>query len=86
MNIDKNGPIGLWLAEQAATDPMKLRLGMAMRCGFEIIVPDRVFPKFKFEPITEADLMGIAHSAYWYKRANISKLRKIIRNAKIHNG
>lgn len=64
-------------------DTLKIRIEMAMSPGFEIIVPDRFIPHMELEPITEEELKEMARKAYWYKRANISKLRSIIR--KCHN-
>lgn len=61
-------------------DPMKMRLEMAMSRGFEMIAPKFIMPQFTLEPFTDDELRQI----YVYKRANVSKLRNIIRNASIH--
>jgi hypothetical protein len=59
-------------------DPFQLRVEM-MNKGLQIIVPDFIMPKFELEPFTQDELREI----YGYKRkANISKLRSIIRKAK----
>lgn len=82
MNIDAHGPVGLWIAEHDMIDPLKARIEMIMNKGLQIIVPEFIMPKFELEPFTEDELREMANRAYWYKRANISKLRSIIRNAK----
>lgn len=79
MNIDAYSPVGLWIAEHSMIDPLQARLEMIMNKGLQIIVPDFMMPKFELEPFTEYELREI----YGYRRkANISKLRSIIRKAK----
>jgi hypothetical protein len=73
----------LIMADWAEIDPVQARFAMLFeRKGLNVVSPDFIMPKFEFEPITEADLIGMSHRAYWYKRANTSKLRSIIRKAK----
>lgn len=71
------------LATYEAINSKRVRLEMATHRGLEVIVPDRFIPHMELEPITEEELKEMARKAYWYKRANISKLRSIIR--KCHN-
>lgn len=82
--IDNSGPLGLWISEQALVDPMKLRLEMAMNRGFEIIVPDRFIPHMELEPLTEDELIKMANRAFWYKKANINRLRSVIKKYKLN--
>lgn len=82
MNIDPYSPVGLWITEHHMIDPLQARTEMIMSKGLQIIVPDFVMPKLNPEPFTEDELREMANRAYWYKRANTSKLRSIIRKVK----
>lgn len=82
MNIDAYSPVGLWVTEHKMIDPLQARFEMIMNKGLQIIVPDFIMPKFEWEPFTEDELKEMAHRSYWYKRANILKLRSIIRKTK----
>lgn len=68
-----------WCWVYEPIDPLKARIEMIMNKGLQIIVPDFIMPKFELEPFTQDELREI----YGYKRkANISKLRSIIRKDK----
>lgn len=62
--------------------PFPPSMQMLFGYGLEIITPDFIMPKFELEPFTEDELRGMAHRAYWYKRANTLKFRSIIRKHK----
>jgi hypothetical protein len=63
----------------AEIDPIQARFEMLFeKNGLNIVTPDFIMPKFELEPFTVEELREI----YWYKRANISKIRLIIRKAK----
>ena len=63
----------------ATVDPVQARFAMLFEGkGLNVVAPDFIMPKFEFETFTVEELRHI----YWYKRANISKLRSIIRKAK----
>lgn len=62
---------------QPAISPIDTRILM-LSAGLNVITPDFIMPQFNFEPFTLDELKDICG----YKRANISKLRSIIRNQK----
>lgn len=64
-------------------DPFTLRTeAFLAKHGLNIICPDIILPKFEYEPFTEKEIIAMAKIARWYKKANTSKLRSIIRKAK----
>lgn len=72
-----NDPYWLLDSWQPAISPIDARMLM-LGAGLNIITPDFIMPKFNLEPFTLDELKDI----FWHKRANISKLRSIIRKAK----
>jgi hypothetical protein len=67
----------------ATIDPMHARFAMLCeKNGLKIVSPNIIMPKFEVEPFTEDEIRQMAHRAFWYKKANIKKLRSIIRKAK----
>ena len=89
MSIDYLNPGSVWVGGEpqkgavlipwATIDPIHARFAMLFeKNGLNVVFPDFIMPKFELEPFTREELLQI----WGYKRANIYKLRSIIRKAK----